>query len=70
MLIQPTAAERLVLLFPIQQLADLIPAYNLKKYLNIHIQNFLFTGEEEVKVDESLFQELDDLELQEEDLSN
>ncbi|KFM82658.1 RWD domain-containing protein 1, partial [Stegodyphus mimosarum] len=31
---------------------------------------FLQEGEEEVKVDESLFQELDDLELQDEDLSN
>ncbi|XP_035230629.1 RWD domain-containing protein 1-like [Stegodyphus dumicola] len=31
---------------------------------------FLQEGEEEVKVDESLFQELDDLELQDEDISN
>lgn len=28
------------------------------------------TGEEEVKVDESLFQELDDLELQDEEISD
>ncbi|XP_054715874.1 RWD domain-containing protein 1-like [Uloborus diversus] len=31
---------------------------------------FLQEGEDEVKVDESLFQELDDLELQDEDISN